>query len=72
MVHCMGEPEQAAPPWSGETGFTGALLARHVRDLALPTWYVAGPPAKTSALRDALANLGVADSAARVASFAGY
>ena len=69
-VLCMSEPPA---PWPGETGsVTASLLARHVRDIALPTWYVAGPPATTAALGDALANLGVADSAVRFESFAGY
>jgi ferredoxin-NADP reductase len=73
IVHCMSEPARAATPWQGESGFvTEALLARHVPDLARPTWYVAGPPAMTAATRDVLANLGVAASAIRVEDFAGY
>jgi Na+-transporting NADH:ubiquinone oxidoreductase subunit NqrF len=69
----MSDPDKSAVRWTGETGFIcDALLARHVADLALPTWYVVGPPAMTAAVRDVLTNLGVDDSAVRVEDFAGY
>ncbi len=73
VVNCMSEPARARRPWHGETGFIDEkMLARHVPDLAAPTWYVVGPPAMTAALREVLMNLGVADSAVQVEDFAGY
>ncbi|HZQ60322.1 MAG TPA: FAD-dependent oxidoreductase [Casimicrobiaceae bacterium] len=73
VVHCMSEPEQAQPPWTGERGFiTEKLLARHVADASEPVFYVVGPPAMTAAMRDTLMNFGVDEEAVRVEEFAGY
>jgi ferredoxin-NADP reductase len=73
LVHCMSEPEQAQPAWTGERGFvTESLLARHLPDPLAPLYYVVGPPAMTEALTEALVNFGVADEAVRIEAFAGY
>jgi len=73
LVHRMAEAGTAARPWPGDTGFIDEqFLARHVSDVSVPTWYVVGSPAMTTAVREMLSNLGVDDGAVPVEDFAGY
>jgi ferredoxin-NADP reductase len=73
LVHRMAEAGTGTCPWPGDTGFIDEqFLARHVRDVSAPTWYVVGSPAMTTAVREVLSNLGVDDGAVRVEDFAGY
>lgn len=59
--------------WSGERGRIGReLLERHLPDLAAPMYYLAGPPAMTTAMLDMLQDNGVPDDAIKSADFYGY
>lgn len=49
-----------------------AMLERHLPRHANPVYYVAGPPAMTTAMRKMLAAAGVARDDIRAEEFAGY
>jgi uncharacterized protein YeaO (DUF488 family) len=65
--------EQSGRQWHGETGYTTeAMLAKYVGDLTLPLYYVGGPPAMVSAMRETLGEAGVNDGNIRSEEFSGY
>jgi uncharacterized protein YeaO (DUF488 family) len=67
------EMEQSGRQWHGETGYTTeAMLAKYVGDLTLPFYYVGGPPAMVSAMRETLGEAGVNDGNIRSEEFSGY
>ena len=73
FVGTMTEMEKSSRPWTGETGFLDrAMLARHLRDLAAPVYYMAGPPGMVEAMQKMLADAGVKDEAIRTDEFFGY
>lgn len=73
LIATMTEAGNSAQPWAGERGPIGPeLLRRHVRNLAEPVYYLAGPPAMTLALLDMLEDLGVDPGAVKSDEFAGY
>lgn len=53
-------------------GIRRELLARYLPDLANPLYYVAGPPAMTTAMIELLEDGGVPDASIRSAEFYGY
>ncbi len=59
--------------WTGERGnISPELLRRHLPDLSGPIYYVAGPPAMVSAIREILTAAGVDEDDVRAEDFAGY
>lgn len=51
---------------------TAEMLAKHVGNLAAPSFYVAGPPAMVSAMEGVLMSAGVNQKNVRAETFAGY
>jgi ferredoxin-NADP reductase len=73
FVGTMTQMEKSSREWSGETGLiTKAMLSKYIDDLTLPIYYVDGPPAMVSAMREALAEAGVDDDNIRTEEFTGY
>lgn len=59
--------------WQGETGHINReMLARYVRDLSEPIYYVAGPAAMTDALKNMLDEAGIISDNIRSEKFTGY
>lgn len=60
--------------WAGETGYIDqAMLTRHIQgDLTKPIYYIAGPPAMLSAMRQLLTTANINDDNIRTEEFAGY
>lgn len=73
FVGTMTEMEKSSQEWQGETGFiTEAMLSKHVGDLTLPIYYITGPPAMATAMRNVLNEAGVNDDNIRTEEFTGY
>jgi ferredoxin-NADP reductase len=59
--------------WDGELGRIDAeMVRRHVRGLANPVYYIAGPPGMVQALRTMLTTSGIDEEDVRIEEFAGY
>lgn len=73
FIGTMTEMEKSSREWTGETGFvTEAMLLKHIGDLTLPIYYLAGPPAMVAAMRKILSEAGVNDDNIRTEEFTGY
>jgi ferredoxin-NADP reductase len=73
FVGTMTEMEKSSSAWDGETGYiTKAMLEKHVGDLTLPIYYVAGPASMVTAMRKTLNQAGVDDDNIRTEEFSGY
>jgi ferredoxin-NADP reductase len=73
FVGAMTEMAKSRCSWDGETGFLDyEMLSRHLQGAASPIYYIAGPPAMVTALRDMLNHAGVDDDDIRMEEFAGY
>ncbi len=73
LVATMTQPERSHAPWKGETGHVNrAMLAKHIRDLAAPTYYVSGPPEMVRAMQAMLSEAGVSHGHIRTEEFPGY
>jgi ferredoxin-NADP reductase len=73
FVGTMTEMEKSSRKWDGETGYiTKAMLVKHIGDLTLPIYYVAGPPSMVTAMRKTLNEAGVDDDNIRTEEFSGY
>jgi ferredoxin-NADP reductase len=73
LVPTMTEMGKSHEAWEGETGFINReMLARHLPELNGPIYYVAGPPAMVTAMRDMLVAGGVDSDDVRSEEFAGY
>lgn len=69
----MTEMEKSSREWDGETGFISkAKLLKFMDDLMLPIYYIDGPSAMVSAMRQILSEAGVDDSNIRTEEFSGY
>ena len=59
--------------WSGETGLiTKDMLTRHVKNVASPIYYIAGPPTMVKGLQTMLKEAGIDDDDICAEEFAGY
>ena len=59
--------------WYGETGYINqAMIEKHVSDLTLPIYYLAGPASMVTAMRKTLNDAGVDDDNIRTEEFSGY
>jgi uncharacterized protein YeaO (DUF488 family) len=73
FVGTMTEMEKSYREWHGETGYiTKAMLLKYVGDLTLPIYYIDGPPAMVTAMRETLGEAGVDDDNVRTEEFSGY
>jgi len=73
FVGTMTEMEKSDRKWDGETGYiTKAMLEKHVGDLKLPIYYLAGPALMVTAMRKTLNSAGVDDDNIRTEEFSGY
>jgi ferredoxin-NADP reductase len=73
LIATMTEMARSAREWKGETGFiNGEMLARHLRTLQGPIYYLAGPPPMVAAMREMLVGIGVDEDDVRTEEFAGY
>ena len=73
FIPSMSQMQKSAQQWSGETGFINReMLARHLETLQGPIYYIAGPPAMVTAMRQMLSAAGVDEDDIRTEEFAGY
>jgi ferredoxin-NADP reductase len=73
FVPTMTDMAESKQPWDGETGFIDReMLTRHLPQLAGAVYYVAGPPAMVTAMRDMLMGAGIDEDDVRSEEFAGY
>lgn len=73
LVATMTQMKDSHLPWTGPTGtIDEALLKKIGAELSDPVYYVAGPPAMASALREALESAGVDGDDIRSEEFYGY
>jgi uncharacterized protein YeaO (DUF488 family) len=73
FVGTMTEMEKSIREWHGETGYiTKAMLLKYVGDLTLPIYYVDGPLAMVTAMRETLGEAGVDEDNIRTEEFSGY
>jgi ferredoxin-NADP reductase len=73
MIACMSQMENSHCSWPGETGVIGAqLLAKYLRGVVSPIYYITGPPTMVKAIHGMLTDTGVDDDNIRIEEFAGY
>ena len=73
FVATMTEMSKSSRPWKGETGsISPEMLARHIPNLQGPIYYIAGPPAMVTAMRQMLTQAAVDEDDIRTEEFAGY
>ena len=73
FVGTMTDMAKSRRSWDGETGFIDhEMLTRYLKGAASPIYYIAGPPAMVTALRDMLNQASVDDDDIRLEEFAGY
>ena len=73
LIACMDEMENSHRAWQGETGVIDApMLARHLKGVVSPIYYITGPPTMVQALQAMLKDTGVDDDNICIEEFAGY
>lgn len=73
FVGTMTEPDKSSRPWQGETGFiTPAMLSKVLMNVAMPIFYVVGPPGMVTGLRTTLKDAGFNERDIRTEAFTGY
>ena len=73
FVGTMTDMARSGRSWDGETGYLDhEMLSRYLEGAAWPIYYIAGPPAMVTALREMLNHAGVDDDDIRMEEFAGY
>lgn len=73
LIACMSEMERSEHSWQGERGLIDRqMLAKYVKEVASPIYYITGPPAMVAAMHTMLASAGVDDDNIRIEEFAGY
>jgi Na+-transporting NADH:ubiquinone oxidoreductase subunit NqrF len=69
----MTQMHESKRKWTGEPGHIDKMmLSRHLGNLQGPIYYVAGPPAMVTGLKEMLVNAGVDEDDIRSEEFAGY
>jgi ferredoxin-NADP reductase len=72
-IVCMSEMEKSHRAWTGEKGVIDApMLARYLKGVVSPIYYITGPPAMVKAMQKLLKDTGVDDDNIRIEEFAGY
>lgn len=73
LLATMTEISKSSRSWSGETGcISPKMLSKYIPNLQGPIYYVAGPPAMVTAMRQILAQAAVDEDDIRTEEFAGY
>lgn len=73
FIPSMSEMNKSTQKWAGETGFINQeTLSRHLTALQGPIYYIAGPPAMVTAMRQMLTGAAVDEDDIRTEEFAGY
>jgi ferredoxin-NADP reductase len=73
FVPTMTGAEQSKLDWKGERGFINReMLERHVPSLQGPIYYIAGPPAMVTSMRQMLTEAGANQDDIRTEEFSGY
>ena len=73
FIPTMTDMERSKMAWRGERGpINRDMLARHLPSLEGPIYYIAGPPAMVTAIRQMLAAAGADEDDIRTEEFAGY
>jgi Na+-transporting NADH:ubiquinone oxidoreductase subunit NqrF len=73
LICTMTEMSKSKKEWNGETGLIDKpMLSRHLGVLQGPIYYIAGPPAMVTAMRETLVSAGVEEDDIRSEEFAGY
>ncbi len=73
LIACMSEMEKSHRPWKGEKGQIDApMLAKYLKGVGSPIYYITGPPAMVKAMHKLLKDTGVDDDDIRIEEFAGY
>lgn len=73
FVGTMTEMENSGREWHDETGLiTKDMLSKYIDDLTAPIYYICGPPAMVTAMREILNESGVDDDNIRTEEFSGY
>lgn len=73
LVLTMTEMSKSSQQWAGETSFiNGEMLKKNLPNLQGPIYYIAGPPAMVTAMRQMLVQANVDEDDIRTEEFAGY
>ena len=73
IVATMTEPANTRHGWTVEMGYiTQEMLARHLKDVTVPIYYLCGPAGMVAAMRMLLNATGVDDDDTRTEDFTGY
>jgi ferredoxin-NADP reductase len=73
LICTMTEMSKSKKEWKGETALIDKeMLCRHLADLQGPIYYIAGPPAMVTAMRETLVSAGVEETDIRTDEFVGY
>jgi ferredoxin-NADP reductase len=73
LICTVTQPEKSRMAWLGETGrISIQMLSKWIPDLSVPIYYIAGPPAMVTGVRQMLVGSGVAEEDIRAEEFYGY
>jgi ferredoxin-NADP reductase len=73
FIPTITHPEGVPRRWRGETGhITESMVMKRLPDLAIPIFYIAGPPRMVAGMRQILSAASVSDDDIRAEDFAGY
>jgi ferredoxin-NADP reductase len=73
LICTVTQPEKSRVAWLGETGrISMQMLSKWIPDLSVPIYYIAGPPAMVTGVRQMLVGSGVAEEDIRAEEFFGY
>jgi ferredoxin-NADP reductase len=73
FIPTMTAMEKSRRRWTGERGVIDrGMLLRHIPELQGPIYYLAGPPAMVTAMRQMLTSAGVDEDDIRTEEFSGY
>ena len=73
LVCTVTQPKMVRTPWRGETGrISIQMLSKWIPDLSVPIYYIAGPPAMVTSVRQMLIGAGISEEDIRAEEFSGY
>lgn len=73
FIPTMTDMDKSKQDWKGETGFINKeMLAKYIKDLTKPIYYISGPAAMVAAMRKMLTEASIDDDNIRTEEFSGY
>lgn len=73
FIPTMTDMDKSKQEWKGETGFINKeMLAKYIKDLTKPIYYISGPAAMVAAMRKMLTEASIDDDNIRTEEFSGY